>query len=336
MSIRKAAADDLSRIAEIYIFNNRVNYFPIFQDESYSFGELQAVSLADGYFKQKEVLKNLYVFDDGIIRGFLQADGTEICKLYVDTFFQGKRIGARLLEYAVRELGADHLWALEKNTGALSFYRSHGFRLTGEKQFEEGTTEYIVKLERNSVGIEEIKRPEDILIWMEDNIQYGWLDTDGKKHVDEMKNFRRLYRTMSMEEILREKIGTCIEQAWLIKVLLDRIGIPNKMFCCRVFESADFSDMEEDEHMHCFVLFFQDGKCFHLEHPAYKNKGIWEYGTEKEALKAIIDHYIEQRGGKESPTTEFSEVPYSYSFKEFNCYINTLMEAEQIEGDVVY
>lgn len=326
MNIRKARTNDLSRIAEIYIFNNRVNFFPIFQDESYSFGELQAVSLADGYFKQEKAFRNLYVFDDGIIRGFMQIDGTEICKLYVDTFFQGKKIGARLLEYAVRELHADHLWALEKNARALCFYQSHGFRLTGEKQFEEGTTEYIVKLERKSVAIEEIKTPEDIFVWMEDNIQYGWLDTDGNRHIDKMKNFRKLYRTMSIEEILREKIGTCIEQVWIMKVLLDRINIANKMFCCRVFESDDFDDLEAEGHMHCFVLFYRNGRCYHLEHPAYKRKGIYEYGTEQEAIKTITDRCIALHDGKESPTTQFFEVPYYYSFKEFNCYINNFMK----------
>lgn len=163
MSIRKATAEDLSRIAEIYVFNNRVNYFLIFQDESFSFGELQVVPLADSYFGQDEVLRNLYVFDDGIIRGFIQIDGTEICKLYVDTFFQGKKIGARLLEYAVKEFHADHLWALEKNTRAVSFYQSHGFTPTGEKRFEEGTTEYLVKLVRKAVKLEEIETPEDII-----------------------------------------------------------------------------------------------------------------------------------------------------------------------------
>ena len=35
MSIRKAESGDLSRIAEIYVFNNRINYFPIFKDEKY-------------------------------------------------------------------------------------------------------------------------------------------------------------------------------------------------------------------------------------------------------------------------------------------------------------
>lgn len=68
MNIRKAKIEDLSRIAEIYIFNNRINYFPIFNDESFSFGELQVVSLIDNYFKNNEIIKNIYVFDDGLIR----------------------------------------------------------------------------------------------------------------------------------------------------------------------------------------------------------------------------------------------------------------------------
>lgn len=40
MNIRKARADDLSRIAEIYVFNNRINFSPIFKDEGFLFGEL--------------------------------------------------------------------------------------------------------------------------------------------------------------------------------------------------------------------------------------------------------------------------------------------------------
>ncbi len=68
MNIRKAKIEDLSRIAEIYIFNNRINYFPIFNDESFSFGELQVVSLIDNYFKNNEIIKNIYVFDDRLIR----------------------------------------------------------------------------------------------------------------------------------------------------------------------------------------------------------------------------------------------------------------------------
>lgn len=148
MNIRKATINDLSRIAEIYVFNNRVNYFPIFKDAEFSFDELQVVSLIDNYFKKDEIINNIHVFDSGLIKGFIQMKQKEICKIYVDTFFQNEGVGKELIEYAINELHADNLWALEKNTRAISFYQRHGFRLTGEKKFEEGTTEYLVKLER--------------------------------------------------------------------------------------------------------------------------------------------------------------------------------------------
>ncbi len=152
MNIRKAVKGDLSRIAEIFVFNNRINYFPIFLDESYSFGEMQVVSLIENYFSKDQVFSNLYVYDDGIVRGFFLIDGTEIVKLFVDPCLQSRGVGGRLLEYAVGEFHADHLWALEKNTRAVSFYQRHGFHLTGERKLEEDTTEYLVKLARQTLA----------------------------------------------------------------------------------------------------------------------------------------------------------------------------------------
>lgn len=148
MKIRKAEKKDLSRIAEIYVFNNRINYFPIFNDESYSFGEMQVVPLMDNYFGKEQILRDIYVYDDGVVKAFMQVNENEICKLYVDTCFQGRKIGNKMIEYAVEELGANHLWALEKNTRAISFYNKNGFYLTGKRELEEGTTEYIVELRR--------------------------------------------------------------------------------------------------------------------------------------------------------------------------------------------
>lgn len=145
--IRKAKKEDLSRIAEIFVFNNRINYFPIFQDAGYSFGELQVVSVIDRYFSRDEVLRDIYVYDDGLVKGFLLLEGTEIGKLYVEPCFQSQHIGQALIRFAT-DRGTDLVWALEKNTRAIAFYARHGFRPTGEKKFEEGTTEYLVELRR--------------------------------------------------------------------------------------------------------------------------------------------------------------------------------------------
>ena len=74
-------------------------------------------------------------------------------------------------------------------------------------------------------NVPELHTVEDVYEWIDKNIEYGWLGQDGKAHICEMKDFRRLYRTMSVTETLRQKIGTCIEQVALMHELLDAIGI---------------------------------------------------------------------------------------------------------------
>ncbi len=143
--IRKAGINDLSRIAEIQVFNYRLYFYPIFKSDEYYFDELRVPSLMQEY---EAGLDSLYVYDDGVVKGFIKIEGTYIARLFVESVLQNAAIGSRLLEYAVREHGADHLWALEKNTKAIRFYERHGFIATGEKKPEDGTTEYLLLLKK--------------------------------------------------------------------------------------------------------------------------------------------------------------------------------------------
>ena len=144
-SIRKANINDLSRIAEIQVFNYRLYFYPIFQSDEYYFDELSVPSLMKDY---EAGLDSLYVYDDGVVKGFIKVEGTYIARLFVEPVLQNGSIGSRLLEYVVKEHNADHLWALEKNEKAIRFYKRHGFIATGEKKPEEGTDEYLVLLKR--------------------------------------------------------------------------------------------------------------------------------------------------------------------------------------------
>ena len=143
--IRKAKSDDLNRIAEIEVFNYRLKFYPIFLDDEFYFGELQVPNVARRY---SDSLEDIRVWDDGVVKSFILVKDSEIKKLFVEPVLQGQGIGARLLEYAVEHLGAQTLWALEKNTGAIRFYQRHGFRLTGERQLEDGTSEYLVRMQK--------------------------------------------------------------------------------------------------------------------------------------------------------------------------------------------
>ena len=146
--IRKATAQDISRIAEILIFTKRMNYRPIFCNDKVSFGEMQVLPLAQDYIDNPEKLENIWVYDDEFVKGVLHAEKHELLELYVDTFFQNEGVGSKLIEFAVDKLGVRYLNVLEKNINAIRFYQRHGFVLTQEKQLEQGTNEYVVKMKR--------------------------------------------------------------------------------------------------------------------------------------------------------------------------------------------
>ena len=142
--IREAKLDDLARIAEIEVFNYRLNFYHIFQDDTFYFQEMQVLNVIN---ENQKRLGQLWVYDDnGIVKGFMWVDSQQTKKLFVEPVLQSRGIGSKLLEYAVDKLGATYLWALEKNTRAIAFYQRYGFQTTEEKMLEEGTTEYLVKL----------------------------------------------------------------------------------------------------------------------------------------------------------------------------------------------
>lgn len=145
-NIRPATAQDVCRIAEILVFNNRLNFFPIFQDEAYSFGTMQVLPVAQQFQEDTQRMADTVVYDDGLVRGMATIHGDELRQLYVEPSFQGRGVGAALLRYAVQERHVTHLWALERNEKALRFYQRHGFFPTGEREYEPDTVEYLLHL----------------------------------------------------------------------------------------------------------------------------------------------------------------------------------------------
>lgn len=145
-NIRKATKEDLARIAEIVVFNYRLNFYPIFKNDDFYFVELQVLNLMESY---QPLIETMWVYDDGVIKGFVQVDNKEIKKLFVEPALQGNAIGSKLLNFAINKFNADFLWALEKNIRAINFYQRHGFSVTPEKKLEEDTTEYLVRMVRD-------------------------------------------------------------------------------------------------------------------------------------------------------------------------------------------
>lgn len=146
-NIRRAKRCDLTRIAEMIIFNYRLNFYPIFKNDEFYFNELQVPNLVKQY---ENCVDSMWVYDDGCVKGVVQIENSEIKKLFVEPVLQGNFIGSSLLKYAIDKHHANTLWVLEKNTRAIRFYARHGFHTTSDKKLEKDTTEYLVRLELNA------------------------------------------------------------------------------------------------------------------------------------------------------------------------------------------
>lgn len=143
--IRKAKFEDLERISEIFVFNYRLNFYPIFHDDMFYFEELKVSKLSERF---KNELDTIWVYDDNNVKGFIQIEKREVRKLFVEPVLQGESIGSELLEFGIYEKNVNSLWVLEKNTKAIAFYKRHGFGTTDDKKNEEDTTEFLVRMER--------------------------------------------------------------------------------------------------------------------------------------------------------------------------------------------
>ena len=73
--IRPATPADLARIAEIEVFNYRLNFYPIFRSDEFYFGELTVPSLM---LSRADFIPDILVYDDGVVKGFLHLGGDDV------------------------------------------------------------------------------------------------------------------------------------------------------------------------------------------------------------------------------------------------------------------
>lgn len=227
-----------------------------------------------------------------------------------------------LIKYAY-ESNINYLYCkiLNKRNYIIKIFRDIGFEI-----YNKDINNIIVRIKTNKVlpNYSNTKTINDVLNFMKDNIRYGWIDINNNIHIGNMSDFRKLYRTLSIDEMLHYGIGTCIDQVKLMNYLLNKINVKNKMFATRIYESNDFNNINEEEHMHCFILCYINNKVYHIEHPNFYRIGIYEYKSEEEAINNINKYYIELSNGVPRPVTEFYSVKEGILFKEFNNYLNDL------------
>lgn len=155
---------------------------------------------------------------------------------------------------------------------------------------------------------ENIETPEKFLQYL-DNISYGWYGIDGLVRKDSLKGFKEYYKTMSNEEVLKYKVGTCPEQVNLIKYFLDIKKIKNKILAIVGYESIGGIDKER---VHFMIIYEINNIWYQIEHASRFFRGIFKYGTIEEAKNKILDKY--KKILKKSILIELKEIPIGIDY----------------------
>ncbi len=149
--------------------------------------------------------------------------------------------------------------------------------------------------------------PQEVMEFM-DNIKYGWMGTDDKLRDNTIKDIQKFYRVQSTEELLKTKLGICIDDVELERKLFS----PN-------YQTKSFAIITS--HMfHAFLLLEKDGIFTYFEYSSYPDRGIYHFLTEEEAIEFALNNFIKRHKIKNrnklqlvnyppiSPNTTFQEL----------------------------
>lgn len=160
----------------------------------------------------------------------------------------------------------------------------------------------------------EIKTPDQLLSFMNDSVEYGFVDKNGKKYNDyNSDNWLDTCYVQTGEEVLKSRIGTCWDQVELERLWFEKNNYEIKtVFIC--FEV----DYKNDYPTHTFLLYKKDTKWYWFENAFEKYRGIHEYNSFEEAIDYVISKYLEYAVNNGIAKKEDKKLISSYEYTKLN------------------
>lgn len=115
------------------------------------------------------------------------------------------------------------------------------------------------------------------------DIEYGWIDSNGRKHRHITEGYFAKYRFQLPEELLKTRFGCCWETSALSKELLIKEGVPAKNYFF-VIQYKNFF-------CHSITVFKENNKIYWIELSQKDYIGIHEYNSMEELMNFIVDNF---------------------------------------------
>lgn len=121
----------------------------------------------------------------------------------------------------------------------------------------------------------------EIMNFME-QIEYGWKDKKGNKHIKLDSSIKEKYCLQSPKELIKSKLGLCIDQVELERYYSKYLTTSYII----VYKNENL------ERIHTFITYKKNNKYYWFEHAWTDLKGIYEYASLEELLEDVKNKYI--------------------------------------------
>lgn len=126
---------------------------------------------------------------------------------------------------------------------------------------------------------------ENEIMKLMNTINYGWIDKNGKQHINDFFNFSKDYILQSPNELKNNKIGVCWDQ-----VELERDYFKNYE-SVRTFFIVHY---DNDQYpTHTFLTYKIENNYYWFEHSWEKFRGIHKYDSMDLLLKDVYNKYVQ-------------------------------------------
>ncbi len=140
--------------------------------------------------------------------------------------------------------------------------------------------------------MDDIKTPEELLDFMKDNINYGYLGRNGRVyHYDDSDfntEWQNQYILENSKDLLNNLYGTCWDQ-----VEFERDWFLNNNYEIKtIFEMVKL-DYENEYPTHTFLIYKENNNWYWFESADSNNRGIHKFNSLEELIKCQYKKYVE-------------------------------------------
>ncbi len=178
------------------------------------------------------------------------------------------------------------------------------------------------------------KTPEELMKFM-DYIEYGFVDSDGKKYgswneENFEKNVTTKWQLSDKDLLLHTLMGHCFDQ-----VELERAWFNEHNYQFRTYYIMFLLDYPDDLSIHTFLIYKENGEYVVFEHSDFLNKGIYHFKTLQEALDDKKQRHIAYNKQYVDITNEELKHLVIYEYKtpptgiDFTHFINNVIDKGQ-------